>query len=263
MKNIVLKLLILLLLLANSVQCQEVKIEYDRTDIDTSDVISETVKLRVKKFPIDKNRCELVNAFATDINNQKINPKFFLTQANREFWITFDKNKKSKKLTSINGKVRFFTISKEAETIIEVDSILEKINKTIYSKNDIKIIVLDIESLLYKKENKPLEYKNEVAKMVSENKLNQKWFENTLKKSFENYYELFNMMIYCEDPKNSIEDIDELFTEYNKYPEGIKNNFIKTFLFSRSDSTNRARISIKDPKTFKEIEFEELLLDEE
>lgn len=263
MKNIVSKLLILLLLLANSVQSQEVKIEYDLTIIDTSDVISETIKLRVKNFPSDKNRCELVNAFATDLNNQKITPNYFLTQANREFWITFEKNKKSKKLTSINGKVRFFTISEEAETIIIVDNILEKVNKTIHSKNDFKIIVLDLESLVSKKEKKPLEYKIEVANIIKENKLNQKWFEDTLKKSIENYYELYNMMIYCEDTKNSIDDIDSLFNEYSKYPEGIKNNFVKTFLFSRSDSTNKARISIKDPKTFKEIDFKELITDED
>lgn len=257
------KFIILLLLTTFFVHSQEVKIEYDRTDIDTSDVISQTVKLRVENFPSNKNRCELINAFATDVSNQKISPKYFLTQANREFWITFEKNKKSKKLTSINGKVRFFTISKEAETIITVDSILEKVNKTIYLKNDFKIIVLDIESLLSKKEKKPLEYKNEVDRIVKENKLNQKWFEDTLKKSFENYFDLFNMMIYCEDTKNSIDDIDLLFKEYNKYPEGIKNNFVKTFLFSRSDSTNKARISIKDPKTFKEIDFKELIIDED
>ena len=150
-----------------------------------------------------------------------------------------------------------------AETIITVNNILEKVNKTICSKNDFKVIVLDLESLLFKKEKNPLEYKTEVASIIKENKLNQKWFEDTLKKSFENYFELFNMMIYCEDTKNSINDIDSLFTEYNKYPEGIKNNFVKTFLFSRSDSTNNARISIKDPKTFEEIDFKELIIDED
>jgi hypothetical protein len=91
MKNILLKLIILPLLITNSVQSQEVKIEYDRTDIDTGDVIYQTVKLRVKNFPSDKNRCELINAFATDVSNQKITPKYFLTQAEREFWITFEK----------------------------------------------------------------------------------------------------------------------------------------------------------------------------
>lgn len=263
MKNSIIKLFILILLTSYSVQSQEVKIEYDRTDMDTSDVIQQTVKLRVKNFPDNKNRCELIDAFATDVNNQKISPKYFLTQDDREFWITFEKNKKSKKLTTINGKVRFFTISEETETIITVNNILEKVNKTICSKNDFKVIVLDLESLLLKKEKNPLEYKTEVASIIKENKLNQKWFEDTLKKSFENYFELFNMMIYCEDTKNSINDIDSLFTEYNKYPEGIKNNFVKTFLFSRSDSTNNARISIKDPKTFEEIDFKELIIDED
>ncbi|WP_298118526.1 hypothetical protein [Flavobacterium sp.] len=263
MKKTPIKLIILFILTAFLAQSQEVKIEYDRTDMDTSDVIQQTVKLRVVNFPSDKNRCELINAFATDVNNQKITPEYFLTQANREFWITFEQNKKSKKLSSINGKVRFFTISKEAETIIEVDRVLEKINKTIYSKNDIKIIVLDLESLVSKKEKNLLEYKTEVASIIKDNKLNQKWFEDTLKKSFENYYKLYNMMIYCEDTKNRIDDIDSLFTEYSKYPEGVKNNFVKTFLFSRSDSTNMARISIKDPKTFNEIDFKELILDED
>lgn len=261
MKNITVKLLILFLLVSSSIQSQEVKIEYDRTVIDTSDVINETVMLSVKNFPDNTNRCELITAYATDETHQKIKPEYFLTQANREFWITFIKNKKSKKLIAVNGKARFFNISEEAETIIQVDSILEKVNKTIYEKNEIKIIVLDIAALKTKKEKNPLEYKNEVASIIKENKLNQKWFENTLKKTFENYYELYNMLIYCEDAKNSVLDIDSLFTEYSKYPGGIKNDFIKTFLFSRSDATNIARISIKDSSTYKEIDFK-VILDE-
>lgn len=261
MKNITVKLLILFLLVSSSIQSQEVKIEYDRTVIDTSDVINETVMLSVKNFPDNTNRCELITAYATDETHQKIKPEYFLTQANREFWITFIKNKKSKKLIAVNGKARFFNISEEAETIIQVDSILEKVNKTIYEKNEIKIIVLDIAALKTKKEKNPLEYKNEVASIIKENKLNQKWFENTLKKTFENYYELYNMLIYCEDAKNSVLDIDSLFTEYSKYPGGIKNDFIKTFLFSRSDATNIARISIKDFSTYKEIDFK-VILDE-
>lgn len=261
MKNILIRLIILFLFSTYTVQSQEIKIEYDRTVIDTSDVINETIMLSVKNFPDNTNRCELITAYATDETHQKIKPEYFLTQANREFWITFIKNKKSKKLIAVTGKVRFFNISEEAETIIKVDSILEKVNKTIYEKNEIKIIVLDIAALKTKKEKKPLEYKNEVASIVNENKLNQKWFENTLKKTFENYYKLYNMLIYCEDAKNSVLDIDSLFTEYSKYPGGIKNNFIKTFLFSRSDATNIARISIKDASTYKEIDFN-VILDE-
>jgi hypothetical protein len=262
MKKTSIPFVIFFVLTAFLAQSQEVKIEYDRTDIDTSDVINQTVKLRVRNFPNNTNSCELINAFATDESNQKIKPEYFLTQANSEFWITFEKNQKSKKLTSINGKVRFFTISEEAGTIIIADNILKKINKTIYSKNDIKIIVLDVESLKLEKDKNPLEYKKEVATIVKANNLNRKWLEDTLKKTFESYYDLFNIMLYCEDTKNRIDDVDELFTEYNKYPEGIKNNFIKTFLFSKSDATNKARISIKDPKTFLEIEFKELILDE-
>ena len=260
MKNIELKLLFLFLLITNSVQSQEVKIEYDRTDMDTSDVIHQTVKLRVKNFPNNTNKCELINAFATDINNKKINPEYFLAQPNSEFWITFEKNKKSKELASINGKVRFFNISEEAETIINIEYVLEKVNKTIYSKNDIKIIVLDIASLKDKKESNPLQYKKEVDRIVKENKLNQKWFEDALKSTFKNYYHLFNMIIYCEDPKNEIEVIDELFKTYSKWTEGITNQYIKTFNFSRSDSTNMARISLKDSKTFIEIDFKELII---
>ncbi|MCA1965583.1 MAG: hypothetical protein LDL23_02915, partial [Flavobacterium sp.] len=97
--------------------------------------------------------------------------------------------------------------------------------------------------------------------IVKENQLNQKWFEDTLKRSFENYYEPFDMMLYCEDQKNSVLNIDSLFTEYNKYPEGIKNDSIKTFLFSRSDATNKARITIKDSSTYKEVDFK-VILDE-
>ncbi|MBY0485895.1 MAG: hypothetical protein K2P85_01690 [Flavobacteriaceae bacterium] len=261
MKNILIRLIILFLLSAYTVQSQEVKIEYDRTVVDTSDVINQTVKLRIDNFPNNTNRCELITVYATDETHQTIKPEYFLTQANREFWISFIKNKKSKKLIAVNGKARFFSVSEEAETIIQVDSILEKVNKTIYEKNEIKIIVLDIAALKTKKEKKPLAYKNEVASIVKENKLNQKWFENTLKKTFENYYELFNMLIYCEDAKNNVLDIDSLFTEYNKYPEGIKNDFIKTFLFSRSDATNIARITIKDSSTYKEIDFK-VILDE-
>lgn len=263
MKNILVQLIILLFLTTYNVQSQEVKIEYDRTDMDTSDVIHQTVKLRVKNFPDNTNSCELINAFAIDESNQKIKPEYFLTEANKEFWITFEKKKKSKKLISINGKARFLNISKDAETIIEIDSILEKVNKSIYSKNDIKIIVLDIESLKSKKEKKPLEYKNEISSIVKANKLNAKWFEEALKKTFENYFDPFNMIIYCEDPKNEIENIDELFKTYSKWIGGIDNQSIKTFFFSRSDSTNIARISIKDPKTFKEIDFKELILDED
>lgn len=261
MKNILVRLIILFLLSTYNVQSQEVKIEYDRTDIDTSDVINETIKLRIYNFPDNTNRCELITAYATDETNQKIKPEYFLTQGDREFWISFIKNKKAKKLITVNGKARFFRVSEEAETIIKVDSILEKVNKTIYEKNEIKIIVLDIEALKTKKDKNPLEYKNEVASIIKENKLNQKWFENTLKKTFENYYKLFNMLIYCEDAKNSVLDIDSLFTEYSKYPGGIKNDFIKTFLFSRSDATNIARISIKDSSTYKEIDFK-VILDE-
>ena len=261
MKNILIRLIILFLLSAYTVESQEVKIEYDRTVVDTSDVINQTIKLRFDNFPDNTNRCELITAYATDETHQKIKPEYFLTQANREFWITFIKNKKSKKLIAVTGKARFFNISEEAETIIKVDSILEKVNKTIYEKNEIKIIVLDIEALKTKKEKNPLEYKNEVASIVKENKLNQKWFENTLKKTFKNYYKLFNMLIYCEDAKNSVLDIGSLFTEYSKYPGGIKNDFIKTFLFSRSDATNIARISIKDSSTYKEIDFK-VILDE-
>lgn len=261
MKNILIRLIILFLFSTYTVQSQEVKIEYDRTIIDTSDVINETVMLSVKNFPDNTNRCELITAYATDETHQKIKPEYFLTQVNREFWITFIKNKKSKKLIAVTGKARFFNISEEAETILKVDSILEKVNKTIYEKNEIKIIVLDIAALKTKKEKNPLEYKNEVANIVKENKLNQKWFENTLKKTFENYYKLYNMLIYCEDAKNSVLDIDSLFTEYSKYPGGIKNDFIKTFLFSRSDATNIARISIKDASTYKEIDFN-VILDE-
>lgn len=264
MKKILKKFIFLLLLSTQFVHSQDINIKYDRTVTDTSDVgIHETIMLNVTNFPNNTNKCELISAFATDKNNQKIKPEYFLTQANREFWITFEKNKKSKKLMAINGKVRFFNMSEEAGTIITVHNILEKVNKTICSKNDFKIIVLDLESLVSKKEKKPLEYKIEVASIIKENKLNQKWFEDTLKKSCENYYKLFNMMIYCEDTKNNIDDIDSLFTEYNKYPEGVKNDFIKTFLFSKSDSTNKARISIKDSKTFKEIDFKELILEDD
>lgn len=261
MKDTVIKLIITLFLTTYNIQSQEVKIEYDRTVIDTSDVINETIMLTVKNFPDNTNRCELMTVYATNELYQKINPEYFLTQANREFWITFIKNEKTKKLTSLNGKARFFNVSKEAETIIKIDGILEKTNKTIYSKNDIKVIVLDVKSLLSKKDKKPLEYKNEIALIVKENKLNQKWFEETLKKSFENYFEPFDMILYCEDPKNSVLNIDSLFTEYNKYPEGIKNDHVKTFLFSRSDATNKARISIKDSSTYKEIDFK-VILDE-
>lgn len=261
MKGILLSLIILFLLSTYNAQSQEVKIEYDRTVIDTSDVINETVMLSVRNFPVNTNRCELRTVYATDETHQKINPEYFLTQANREFWITFIKNEKTKKLTSLNGKARFFNVSEEAGTIIKNDGILEKINKTIYSKNDIKVIVLDVKSLLSKKDKKPLEYKNEIALIVKENQLNQKWFEDTLKKSFENYFEPFDMMLYCEDQKNSVLNIDSLFTEYNKYREGIKNDYIKTFLFSRSDATNKARITIKDSSTYKEIDFK-VVLDE-
>lgn len=263
MKNSKLKFLILLFLTSYFAQSQDVKIEYDRTVLDTSDVVHQTVMLRISNFPKNKNRCEFIDVFGIDINDKKIIPEYFLTQANRELWITFEENKKSKKLISITGKARFFNVSEEDETIVRIDEILEKVNKTIYSKNDIKVIVLDMKLLLSKKGENPLEYKNEITFIIKDNNLNQKWFEDTLKKSFENYYELFDMMLYCEDSKNSIEDIDELFTEYNKYPEGIKNNFIKTFLFSRSDSTNSARISIKDPKTFQEVNFNELIIDED
>lgn len=259
MKNILIGLIILLLLSTYKIQSQEVKIEYDRTVIDTSDVINETVMLSVKNFPDNTNRCELITVYATDESRQKIKPEYFLTQANREFWITFIKNEKTKKLLSLNCKARFFNVSEEAETIIKIDRILEKTNKTIYSKNDIKVIVLDVKSLFSKKDKKPLEYKNEITFIVKENKLNQKWFEDTLKKSFENYFDPFDMMLYCEDPKNSVLNIDSLFTEYNKYPEGIKNDCIKTFLFSRSDATNKARISIKDSSTYKEIDFKVIL----
>ena len=263
MKKISKKFIFLLLLATHFVHSQDINVKYDRTVTDTSDVgVHETIMLKVKNFPNNTNRCELLNAFAIDENNQKIKPEYFLTEANKEFWITFEKNKKSKKLNSINGKVRFFNTSKEEETIIEVDNILEKVNKTIYSKNDIKIVVLDIESLKSKKETKPLEYKNEIARIVKENKLNQKWFEKALEKTFENYYHLYNMIIYCEDPKNEIENIDELFKTYSKWTEGITNQSIKTFLFSRSDSTNMVRISIKNSKTFKEIDFKELIIDE-
>ena len=48
---------------------------------------------------------------------------------------------------------------------------------------------------------------------------------------------------------------------YKKYPEGIKNDSIKTFLFSRSDATNIATISIKDASTYQEIDFK-VILDE-
>ena len=261
MKDTVIKLIITLFLTTYNIQSQEVKIEYDRTVIDTSDVINETIMLSVKNFPDNTNRCELITVYATNETHQKINPEYFLTQANREFWITFIKNEKTKKLKSLNGKARFFNVSEEAETIIKIDGILEKINKTVYSKNDIKVIVLDVKSLLSKNDKKSLEYKNEIALIVKENKLNQKRFEETLKKSFENYFEPFDMMLYCEDPKNSVLNIDSLFTEYNKYPEGIKNDYIKTFLFSRSDATNKARISIKDSSTYKEIDFK-VILDE-
>ena len=261
MKDTVIKLIITLFLTTYNIQSQEVKIEYDRTVIDTSDVINETIMLSVKNFPDNTNRCELITVYATNETHQKINPEYFLTQANREFWITFIKNEKTKKLTSLNGKARFFNVSEEAETIIKIDGILEKTNKTIYSKNDIKVIVLDVKSLLSKNDKKSLEYKNEIALIVKENKLNQKWFEDALKKSFENYFEPFDMMLYCEDPKNSVLNIDSLFTEYNKYPEGIKNDYVKTFLFSRGDATNKARISIKDSSTYKEIDFK-VFLDE-
>lgn len=261
MKNILIRLIILLLLSTYNVQSQEVKIEFDRTVIDTSDVINETVMLRVKNFPANTNRCELIDAYATDESHQRIKPKYFLTQANSEFWIAFTKSKKSKKIISLNGKARFFSVSEEAKTIIKIDSLLEKVNKTIYSKNEIKIIVVDIEALKSIKGKNLFEYRKEVARIVKENKLNQKWFENTLKKNFKNYFDEFNMMIYCEDTKNSVLNIDSLFTEYNKYPEGIKNDFIKTFLFSRSDSTNMARISIKDSSIYKEIDFN-VFLDE-
>lgn len=259
MKNNQIRLIILLLLSTYNIQSQEVKIEYDRTVIDTSDVINETIMLSVKDFPYNTSRCELITVYATDETHQKINPEYFLTQANREFWITFIKNEKTKKLQSLNGKARFFNVSEEAETIIKIDGILEKTNKTIYSKNDIKVIVLDIKSLISKKNKKPLEYKNEIAFIVKENKLNQERFEETLKKSFENYFEPFDMMLYCEDQKNSVLNIDSLFTEHNKYPEGIKNNYIKTFLFSRRDATNKARIIIKSLSTFKEIDFKVVL----
>ncbi|WP_264548770.1 hypothetical protein [Flavobacterium sp. N2820] len=262
MKSILIKLIILILLSTYNVQSQEVKVVYDRTDIDTSDVVNQTIKLRIDNFPNNTNRCELIDAYATDETHHKIKPEYFLTQANSEFWITFIKSKKSKKIISLNGKARFFSISEEAETIIKIDSILEKVNKTIYSKNEIKIIVVDIEALKNKKGQNLFEYKKEVARIVKENKLNQKRFENTLKKTFENYNDLFNMMIYCEDSKNSIEDIDSLFTEYNKYPEGIKNDCIKTFLFSKSDASNLARISIKDSLTYKEIDFNVVIDDD-
>lgn len=259
MKNILIKFCILLLLTTCKVQGQEVKIEYDRTDIDTADFIYQTVKLRVNKFPKNTNTCELINAYGIDESNKKIKPEYFLTQANREFWITFKKEKKSKKLTGINGKVRFFDISEDSETLINVDSILEKVNKTIYLKNDTKIVVLNMKSLKSKKEKNPLDYKNEIISIVKANKLNQKWFEDTLKKSFETYYDLFDMMIYCEDTKNNIDDINGLFTKFSKYPEGIKNNFIKTFLFSKDDASNIATISIKNPETFQEIDFKEVI----
>ena len=147
MKNITVKLFILFLLISSSLQSQEIKIEHDRTVIDTSDVINETVMLSVKNFPVNTNRCELITAYATDETHQKINPEYFLTQANREFWITFIKNKKTKKLLSLHGKARFFNVSEESETIIQVDSILEKVNEIIYEKNEVKIIIIDLESL--------------------------------------------------------------------------------------------------------------------
>jgi hypothetical protein len=261
MKNITVKLFILFLLISSSLQSQEIKIEHDRTVIDTSDVINETVMLSVKNFPVNTNRCELITAYATDETHQKINPEYFLTQANREFWITFIKNKKTKKLLSLHGKARFFNVSEEAETIIQVDSILEKVNEIIYEKNEVKIIIIDLESLKSIRDNSSSEYKKEINSLIKANNLNQKWFEKTLKKTFESYYELFNMLIYCEDAKNSVLDIDSLFTTYNKYPEGIKNDSIKTFLFSRSDATNIARISIKDASTYKEIDLK-VILDE-
>jgi len=93
MKKTSITFVILLTLTAFLAQSQEVKIEYDRTDIDTSDVINQTVKLRVRNFPSNANRCELINAFAIDESNQKIKPEYFLTQANSEFWITFEKIK--------------------------------------------------------------------------------------------------------------------------------------------------------------------------
>lgn len=259
MKNILIRLIILLLLSTYNVQSQGVKIEYDRTVIDTSDVINQTVKLRIHNFPNNTNRCELITVYATDETHQKINPEYFLTQANREFWITFIKNKKSKKIINVNGKARFFNVSEEAETIMQVDSILEKVNEIIYEKNEVKIIVIDLESLKSKKDNSSSEYKTEIKNIVKANNLNQKWFENTLKKNFENYFDEFNMMIYCEDTKNSVLNIDSLFMEYIKYPEGIKNDCIKTFLFSKSDATSIARISIKDSSTYKEIDFKVIL----
>lgn len=264
MKKTSKKFIILLLFASLFVYSQNVKVSYDRTFTDTSAVgIHETIMLRFENFPNNTNRCELIEAFATNQSNQKIQPSRFLSQANREFWITFKKNKNFKKLISINGKARFYTISKEKGTLLLIDSILEKIDKTIYLKDEAKVIVLDIESLKSKKEKKPIEYKNEIARIIKDNKLNPKWFEDALKKTFENYYDLFNMMIYCEDPKNNIADVDYLFTEYNTFPDGVNTNFIKTFLFSKSYSSNQARISIKNSDTFKEIEFKVILDNDE
>lgn len=263
MKNIFIKLVILLFLTTFTVQSQELKIEYDRTFVDTADFIYQTIIVSVRDFPENTNSCELINAVAIDESNQKIKPEYFLTQADREFWITFKKKKNSKKLTSINGRAKIFNVSNDEKSLMVVDNVLEKINKTIYSENDIKIVVLDIEALKSKKEKNSTEYKNEISGIAKANNLNKKWLEATLKKTFESYYHLFNIMIYCEDSKNSIDDVDELFTEYSKYPEGIKNNSIKTFLFSKSDSTNKARISVKDVKSFKEIDFKVEIINEE
>lgn len=263
MKNIFVKLVILLLLTTVNAQSQELKMEYDRTSIDTADFIYQTIMVRVRDFPENTNNCELISAFGIDETNKKIKPDYFLTQANREFWVTFKKNKNSKKITAINGKAQFFNVSNDEKSLLVVDNILEKVNKTIYSTNEIKIIVLDLEALNSKKQKNALEYKNEIAKIVKENKLNKQWFEDAMKKTLKNYYDLFNMIIYCEDPKDEIENIDELFKTYSKWIGGIDDQSIKTFFFSRSDSTNKAQINIKDTKSFKEIDFNVEILNEE
>ena len=90
MKSIIINLIILILLSTYNVQSQEVKVVYDRTDIDTSDVVIQTIKLRIDNFPNNTNRCELIDAYATDETHHKIKPEYFLTQANSEFWSIVD-----------------------------------------------------------------------------------------------------------------------------------------------------------------------------